>query len=88
MVMQAQTPQHHYQEAERLARVAESVGTDPSIQQTAALAAVAHAVLALAPRRARRGKRVPERPGPGRHAGGSLEQRWLFGGDDQDGASS
>ena len=73
----------HYAEAERLLAVAESTGTDRRIQQVAALAGVGHALLAAAPRRARRGKRAPDAPG----RPPAPRYRWLFD-DDQDGPSS
>jgi hypothetical protein len=70
------TPEH-YREAERLAAVAESTGADPGA--AAAVAGVIHALLASAPRRARRGAHDYPRPG-----GGSPQRRWLYG-DDSDG---
>jgi len=77
---QARTPAEHYREAVRLVGVAQSPGVDPGIQQTAALVAIASALLAAVPRRARRVER------PGRHAhGGSPEQQWLYGDHDEGG---
>jgi hypothetical protein len=75
------TPAEHYAEAQRLLAAAESsveVAAE-QIQQTAALAAIAHALLAAAPRRARRRQDPPARHGD------SPQQRWLYGhlGDDQ-----
>lgn len=76
MPTQAHTPSDHHAEAVRLLAVAESVGTDTTVQTVAALAAIGHALLASAPRRARR------RPAePGRHGGRSVRDEWLHGGD-------
>ncbi|HEY3714372.1 MAG TPA: hypothetical protein VGL39_07595 [Jatrophihabitantaceae bacterium] len=84
MATQPRSPSEHYAEAERLLAVAESAGTDRRIQQVAALAGVGHALLAAAPRRARRGKRAPDATRtPTNHP----RYRWIVG-DDQDGASS
>lgn len=74
------TPSDHYGESERLLRVAESSGTDRRIQQVAALTAIGHALLAAAPRRARRQK--SEHAPTSRPVG----DRWMFG-HDQDGQS-
>jgi hypothetical protein len=73
------TPSDYYREATRLLAVAQSPGVDPGIQQTAALAAIASALLCTAPRRARR---APHEPG---HHGRSVHDEWLYGGDDQEG---
>lgn len=73
------SPAQHFIESERLLAVAESTGTDPTIQQTAALAGIGHALLAQSPRRARK---VP--PPPGRHTGMPTAQRWLYGTDDKE----
>jgi hypothetical protein len=60
-----------------LLAAAESSVAD-SIQTSSALIAIGHALLAQAPRRARR-----QPSEPGRHAGGSTpEQRWLYGDND------
>jgi hypothetical protein len=75
MTSAPRTPQHHYAEAERLAEVAVSPGIEPGIQQTAALTAISHALLAAAPRRARRA--------PARHAGGNGLPSHLTWGDEQ-----
>jgi len=73
------SPSEHHAAAVRLLAVAESSGTDPTVQTIAALAGIGHALLAAAPRRARK------RPGPpARHLG--TTDRWMFG--DQDGAST
>lgn len=69
------TAQQHYQDAERLLAVAESTGTDPNIQLVAATAAIAHSLLAAAPRRARRHFEPPAR-----HS--SPGDRWLCGGNE------
>jgi hypothetical protein len=71
-------PFEHYQQSLRLLAVAESAGTDPTIQTVAALAGIGHALLAAAPRRAR--KRPAD---PGRHT--STRDRWLFGDTHQEG---
>jgi hypothetical protein len=77
MPTEPRTPAEHYREADRLAQVAESTGTDPGA--AAELAGIIHALLASAARRARRGAHAHPRPG-----GGSPQQRWLYG-DDSDG---
>jgi hypothetical protein len=59
------SPAQHYGAAERLVAAAESSVTD-QMQSTAALIALTHAILTLAPRRARRVERQP------RHAGSGL----------------
>ena len=74
--------QSHYIDAERLLAVAESTGTDTSVQTVAALASIAHALLAGAPRRARRQHRDAGQHGQ-RH-GGSPRDRWLLGRDTPD----
>ena len=73
------SPAEHYQAAERLLAAGELSVTEP-IQNSAALIAIGHALLAAAPRRARR------RPSePGRHVtGGTARQRWQAGLDDTD----
>jgi hypothetical protein len=68
------SPSEHYVEATRLLAAAESSVTD-GIQQTAALCAIGHALLAQAPRRARK---APQQPA--RH-GGSPQTRWALGED-------
>jgi hypothetical protein len=65
MSTQPRTPAEHYADAERLLAAAESSITE-QIQNTSALLALAHAVLTLAPRRARKIGR------PARHAGNGL----------------
>jgi hypothetical protein len=67
------TPSDYYVEATRLLSVAQSPGVDPGIQQTAALAAIASALLCSAPRRARRAER------PARHAGNGLPPHLTWG---------
>jgi hypothetical protein len=81
---QPRSPAEHYQDCVRLLAVAESTGTDDNVQTVAALAAIGHALLAAAPRRARR---VPQPPG--RHTHGiSPQARWMYGDDDHsEGAS-
>jgi hypothetical protein len=74
------TPRDHYVDSERLLAVAESTGTDPQVQAVAAMSAIGHALLASAPRAARRRDRTErhhQRPG------GSPRQRWLDGQDDR-----
>jgi hypothetical protein len=61
MSTQPRTPAEHYADAERLLAVAESSITE-GIQTASALAALAHAVLTLSPRRARRGSERPDVP--------------------------
>jgi hypothetical protein len=81
MPTQARTPADHYGDSERLLAVAESTGTDPEVQAVAALTAIGHALLAAAPRAARRRDRTErhhQRP-----AGGSPRQRCLDGQDDR-----
>jgi hypothetical protein len=70
MTTQPRSPAQHYAESERL------LGATDETPANAAILAVAHAVLALAPRRARR-----QQPEPGRHSGDSLQERWLRGDD-------
>jgi hypothetical protein len=53
-------PAQHYIESERLLRVAETSAVE-QIQHTTALLALAHAVLTLSPRRARRVERPARR---------------------------
>lgn len=67
------TQQEHYQESERLLGVAESIGTDPAVQTIAALTALGHALLAAAPKRARK-RSAPQ------HAPSARDQ-WMFGRD-------
>src|SRR5215475_6565878 len=57
-------PQEHYSESERLLRVAETSVVE-QIQITTALLALAHAILTLAPRRARRVERQARHAGNG-----------------------
>jgi hypothetical protein len=73
---QPRSPSEHYIEATRLLAAAESPTVDQGLRDLSARLALAHAVLTLSPRRARRVER------PARHANGSPEQRWLFGRDD------
>jgi hypothetical protein len=82
MPTQPRTPSDHYQEASRLLAAAESPTVDPGLRDLSARLALAHAVLTLAPRKARR---VPAPPG--RHTGGSPTERWLRG-DEQEGGES
>jgi hypothetical protein len=70
------SPSEHYVEAERALAAAESSVAE-QMQNSAALIAIAHAILTLSPRRARRG---PDASSP--QSGGSPQQRWLRG-DDQ-----
>jgi hypothetical protein len=80
MATEPRTPADHYQAAERLLDAAESSVTE-SIQIADALIGIGYAILAGAPRRARR--RPPE---PGRYVtGGSPRQRWELGTDDTNG---
>jgi hypothetical protein len=65
MPTQPQPPSAHYQAAERLLAVAEGSVVD-TIQSNAALIAVAHAILTLSPRKARRVAR------PAQHASNGL----------------
>jgi hypothetical protein len=77
MPTQPRTAQQHYADAERLLAAAESTGTDPRIAAVAALTGIGHALLAAAPRRARRTPTPPAR-----HTGsGSPTNRWLYGDD-------
>jgi hypothetical protein len=79
MPTQPRQPSWHYQAAERLLAAAESSVVE-EIQNSAALIAIGHAILTLAPRRARR---VPQPPG--RHSnGGSPADRWLYGDDKEE----
>jgi hypothetical protein len=74
---QPRTPQQHYAESERLLAAA------PETPESAPLLAVAHAILTLAPRRARR---IRSDTGSMPPTGGSPQQRWLYGdteGDDR-----
>lgn len=79
------TPQDHYAEALRLLNVAGNAATDPSpelqrLRSEALAEAGVHAMLALAPRRARRDTRHPADSAPTH----SPQHRWLFpDGDDQ-----
>jgi hypothetical protein len=75
----ARTPTEHYAEAARLLAAAESSRT-AEIQCVDAAIAIGHALLALAPRRARRQRSgaPPARP----TSGGSPRQRWLHGHND------
>jgi len=72
MPTQPHTPSDHYRDAERLLAAAESSVTE-QLQNTSALLALAHAVLTLSPRRARRVER------PGRHANGGLPRNMEWG---------
>jgi hypothetical protein len=67
-------PHAHYADATRLLAVAESVGVDAGTQTVAALASIAHALLAAAPRRARRVQHEPPRRG-----GSTPRQQWVNG---------
>jgi MYXO-CTERM domain-containing protein len=73
MPTQPRSPSDHYQSAERL------IAAAPETPESAGLLALA--VLALAPRRARR----VERHTPPPTGGSSPSQRWLFGTDDTEG---
>jgi hypothetical protein len=74
MPTQPRSPAEHYAESERLIRaVEETPGNAP-------LLAIAHVLLAAAPRGARRSERAPHHP----NQGGSPQQRWLYGRDDQE----
>ena len=75
MTSTPRTPADHYREAERLLGAAESSRTS-EIQSSDALIAIGHALLAAAPRRARR---LATPPGT---TGGSPTERWLHGHDD------
>jgi hypothetical protein len=66
------SPAEHLQEAERLLAVAESSVTD-SIQSSAALIAIGHAILTLSPRKARRVERQAK------HAGNGLPPHLTWG---------
>jgi hypothetical protein len=74
---QPRSPSEHYRDAERLLTAAES-SLSESLQVNAALLAVAHAVLATVPPR-----RAPRREPAPLPRGGSPQQRWLYGEDDQ-----
>src|SRR6266571_1390830 len=69
MPNQARTPADHYGESERLLAGAESTGTD--LQTVAALTAIGHALLATAPRVARRRDRHQPPQAGHRSTGGS-----------------
>jgi hypothetical protein len=77
MTSTPRTPADHYRDAERLLAAAESSRTT-EIQASDALIALGHAVLATAPRRARRRPAIPPST-----TGGSPRQRWLHGHDDE-----
>lgn len=79
------TPAEHYAEAERILAALPRHGLDPAqLVVLEPLAAVAHAVLATAPRRARRAARHDQRT-----RGGSPAERWLHGDqDDQKGGTA
>jgi hypothetical protein len=86
MSTQARTPSDHYAEALRLLDVADQASHDPTpvlerIRGEALLEAVAHATLALAPRRTRRRTRHPGGVQPP-HTPQSPSERWMFGGDE------
>jgi hypothetical protein len=70
MATQSRSAAEHYADAERLVR---SVPENPN--NAVALATV-HALLAAAPRRARKTPAAP-----GRHVNGSPTERWLYGDD-------
>jgi hypothetical protein len=76
MTIPARTPAEHYAEAARLLAAAESSRT-AEIQSVDALIALGHAVLATAPRRRSRQRRIPIS-----ESGGSPRQRWLHGHDE------
>jgi hypothetical protein len=80
MSTEPRSPAEHYAEAERLLAAAESSVAVAAEQmaEIAALAAIAHALLCSAPRRARR------RPEPPAQRGGSPHSRWLYGEDGND----
>jgi len=73
MPTQPRSPSEHYQEASRLLATAESPTVDPGLRDLSARLALAHAVLTLAPRRARRVER------PARHAGNGLPPHLQWG---------
>ena len=80
MNTEPQGPSEHYAAAVRLLAAAESPGVDTDVARIAALAALGHAVLAGAPRRARRHRDAGQH---GQHPGGmSPRDRWLYGHDD------
>jgi hypothetical protein len=71
---------HHYDEAERILAALPRHGLDPAqLIVLEPLAAIAHAVLATAPRR--RGRHADS--GHVRPSGGSPRDRWLLGDDEQ-----
>jgi len=72
MPTQPRSPAEHYADSERLLAAAESSVTD-QLQNTTALIALTHAVLTLAPRKARRGERQA------RHAGNGLPPHLTWG---------
>jgi hypothetical protein len=76
------TPAEHYREAERILNALPRHGLDPAqLVVLEPLAALAHALLAAAPRAARRRERTErhhQRP-----AGGSPRDRWISGQDDR-----
>jgi hypothetical protein len=78
MTITTRSPSEHYTEAERLLATAESPTIDPGLRDLAAMLVIGHALLASAPRRARR---RPEPPAP-RHGGNSPTERWLRGDDE------
>jgi hypothetical protein len=69
---QPRSPSEHYAESERLLRVAETSVVE-EIQTITALLALTHAILTLAPRKARRVERQP------RHAGNGLPPHLNWG---------
>jgi hypothetical protein len=74
MPTQPRFPAEHDAASERLIRaVQETPGNAPQL-------AIAHALRAAAPRRARRSERAEHHP----NQSGSPQQRWLYGRDDQD----
>jgi len=75
MTSPSRSPREHYRDAERLLAAAETSRTE-QMQSVDALIAIGHALLAAAPRRARR---QPHQPG--QHIGESPTERWLRGDD-------
>jgi hypothetical protein len=71
------SPQEHYRDAERLLAAAESSRTE-QIQTVDALIAIGHALLAAAPRRARK----PEQR-PARHTTSDLPRSVTWGDDER-----
>jgi hypothetical protein len=71
-----QSPAEHHREAVRLVAVAESSGTDSTVAMVAALASMAHSLIASAPRRARRPEHAPS------PLTGGPRARWARGDDE------